>query len=472
MASSETAAAAAADYPDSYRDWSGLPEDLLLIAMAAMEVPELVRSGAVCRLWRSAFVTFRGLLLRSTRQPVPCLLYGRRSDAAVFLYSPSTHTNYRVPLSAEAASGIVGSAYGWLFTTDFAANPYLINPLTGARVALPPITTLERVMGRKPVFSVDGNDDHRRRGVVYDVDFGGPYRRMVGSVTAREAREWMYRRVAMSASPSVGAGCIVLLLHMPYQELSFARLGDERWTSLSGILRYHDCHFQDIVHNPINGLFYLLADGWRLLRSLDLAGPSPVATNLVQLSITPYYQLHGRLEIVRYLVVTPCGDLLLVERLWRRRPTMPVGAEWLWHNRATTNVGEDILTVAIPEEERICDVSTVLMRLSRLRYPQFVLQEKLPNGVGADHALFLGYGGATVCLTVDDYHPMIRGNCAYLTDDSDQTYSLPCRWLDHGIWDFGSSSSDRSLQKLIDVWRLHHPLANSPVPIWITPSLD
>ncbi|KAL5203836.1 hypothetical protein ABZP36_008707 [Zizania latifolia] len=458
MTSSETAAAAA------YRDWSGLPKELLLITMAAMEVPELVRSGAICKLWRSAFVIFRGLRLPSTRHSTPCLMYARQSDAAVFLYSPSTHTNYHMPLSAETASGVVGSAYGWLFTTDLAANPYLVNPLTGAQATLPPITTLEHVMGRRFVFSVDDDDGFRRRrpgrrgAIVYDVEFEGPNGENMQSITARRAREWMYCRVAMSASPSAGGGCVVLLLHMPYRELSFARPGDKQWTSLSGIWTVHNNYFKDVVHNPSDGLFYLLDSDWGRVRSLDLTGPSPIATMLV---VTPSRQLYSPQRLC-YLVITPRGDLLLVERLWRKS--------------VTTLTGKDILNkpTVVPEEERVYDVSTTLMKLSKLEDDQFVPQENLSDSdVEVDYALFLGYGGAAICLAVEDYHPTIRGNCAYLTDDSDQTHSPPCKRLDLGIRDLGSSSSSRSLQKLSDVWRLHHPwLDNSPVPIWITPSLD
>ena len=34
----------------------------------------------------------------------------------------------------------------------------------------------------------------------------------------------------LSASPSAGRACVVLLLQMPMGEVSFARLGDDRWT--------------------------------------------------------------------------------------------------------------------------------------------------------------------------------------------------------------------------------------------------
>lgn len=452
---------------DDFRDWSGLPEDLLLTAMEAMQLPDLVHSGAVCRSWHSAFATFRRLGLRSPPHP-PCLLYAAAAaaDNAVRLYSPSsTGAHFRVPLlDEEAASGVVGSAHGWLFTSDRDANPYLLNPLTGARAALPPATALGRVRGRRFVFSPG---DGGRRGVTYDVDFG---RRPGGSpdvrqVMARRARRWMYRRVAMSASPSAATGCVVLLLHMPERELSFARPGDERWTPLvdGGVWASHGTSFLDAVHNPGDGLFYVLQDsspgGDTVVHSLDLTAPppppsSPVATMLMFATPPRPFNHHLKKTMCRYLAITPqhpqhvAGGLefLVVERRWRRS-------------------GSDD------------DVSTTEMYVVMLRPLDlyFYEQVSLPGGVGGDLALFVGHAGAA-CLRVEDY-PMFRGNCAYLTDESDGDgdHANPPPWkrLDLALWEFGGSNYRGRLTKLRDTWPLHHPWQdNSPPPIWFTPSLD
>jgi hypothetical protein len=133
-----------------------------------------------------------------------------------------------VPLHAHREGGFLGSAHGWLFTTDEAANPYLLNPLTGARAVLPPIMSLERVRGS--FVTADDDDAAGGERLVYNVDFtwrSGPPAE-TRQVTARRAREWMYRWVAVSASPLAAAArcgapaCVVLLVHMPYEELSFA----------------------------------------------------------------------------------------------------------------------------------------------------------------------------------------------------------------------------------------------------------
>jgi hypothetical protein len=205
------------------RDWSLLPEDLLLIAMGWMEVPDVIRWGAVCSSWCAAYSTFCRLRLPMPKQ-ASCLLYACDAFGAdgAALYSPSSDTTYRLPFPGRPPPlhGVAGSVHGWLFTTDQAANPYLLNPLTGERAALPPVSTLERV--KSSFLDADGD-------AVYSVDHAwtttsGPD---VRQLTAQSVRDSTYLQVAVSAG-GAAASCVVLLLHAPHAELSFARPGDER----------------------------------------------------------------------------------------------------------------------------------------------------------------------------------------------------------------------------------------------------
>ncbi|XP_051230159.1 uncharacterized protein [Lolium perenne] len=415
-------------------DWSGLPEDLLLIAMAAMEVPDVVRSGYVCSAWRSAYATFRRLRLPTRPNQPPCLLYPRvdaDGTGSALLYSPFTNTTLRLPPIHSA----VGSANGWIFTTDEAPNPYLVNPVTGARVALPPITALERV--KNSFLDGEGN-------TVYDVDFawkGGPD---MQHVTAQKARDWVYRRVAISGAGT--AACIVLLVHMPHGELSFTRPGDERWTPVPDPIRWIPGAFDSVAHDDEkSGLFYVLRSTGDVL-ALDLSVASPVTRHVTITSGN-----HAPKD-TDYLIPTPCDrSLLLVRRQLVRSVEFPEEEEdkssdgcdtdRRRSNSATTRIYMEKIWLDSPRPSRI----------------------ETAEGVG-DNALFLG-SNSPMCFPVAGY-PMLKPNCAYLVDDCEQL-TMPVTRRDFGIWDFGSGS----LHKLVDVWPSLPPWSDTSIPIWITPSL-
>jgi hypothetical protein len=124
--------------------WSDLPEDLLLIVLAALDVPNLISSAAVCTSWRDACNTFGLPVLKQA----PCLLYACEqygsSDAA--LYCPSTDATFRVPFPGPPHDkrGFVFSCNGWVFAADEVGNPYIFNPMTGVQAALPRVQTINR----------------------------------------------------------------------------------------------------------------------------------------------------------------------------------------------------------------------------------------------------------------------------------------------------------------------------------------
>ncbi|CAD6256478.1 unnamed protein product [Miscanthus lutarioriparius] len=96
----------------------------------------------------------------------------------------------------------------WLATADEASNLHLVNPLSGAQVALPPVTTLYHVEsfldgGGSLVYSVQESEDR-----------DNPEEPPV-QYPAQKLRLFLYYKVVMSCSPSKGRDCVVLLLHRP-----------------------------------------------------------------------------------------------------------------------------------------------------------------------------------------------------------------------------------------------------------------
>ncbi|XP_024310326.1 putative F-box protein At5g55150 [Brachypodium distachyon] len=284
-------------------DWTQLPPDLLTTIFGELEILDLLHSGAVCTSWHSAYSTFRRLRLPSPKQP-PCLLYASAAcgpDAAS-LHFPSTSATFRTPEPPLRFGSLqlAGSGHGWPVAADEVSNLHLLNPITGGHVALPPITEMRGVES-----SLDDEGD-----LAYTfTDFSAPAEEDPFSLPAVEARETMYHRAVLSCSPSAGSACVVLLIHMPLAELSFARVGDERWTALAECTGLQRRNFHsNAAYNAADGLFYVLSyDG--SMHTLDLNGPSPVATKIIPGS--KFDQ-----PFSSYLVQTPWGDLL---QAWRFR---------------------------------------------------------------------------------------------------------------------------------------------------------
>ncbi|WVZ95481.1 hypothetical protein U9M48_041241 [Paspalum notatum var. saurae] len=238
-------------------DWCRLPEDLLVTVMGKLEVIDLVRAGAACSSWPAAFAAFRRLRLPSPKQP-PCLLYSPRDgdpDVAV-LSALSSSSSPRAPPTIRAAlpglplscRTFVGLGYGWLVTADEASNLHVVNPLTGAQLALPPLATLHNVD------TSTGEGDDLTYQALSNLLVA---RELIATFTAVAARKTMYRRAVLSCSPSAGAACVVLLLHWPSGKLSFARLGDELWTPVSAAGLQRD-GYRDALYDSDNGLFCVL----------------------------------------------------------------------------------------------------------------------------------------------------------------------------------------------------------------------
>jgi hypothetical protein len=166
------------DGSGSGRDWSSLPEDLLVSVLRAVQVADAARSGAVCTSWHAAYAAFRRLRFPSPRQP-PCLLYA--SDAlapgAAALHCPYTGATLQIPflLAPLTRRPLLGSGHGWLVTADEASDLHLINPVTGARATFPPVTALHHVKAGtdeqgNPAYNVYENFPYNHHKGLFEVD--------------------------------------------------------------------------------------------------------------------------------------------------------------------------------------------------------------------------------------------------------------------------------------------------------------
>jgi hypothetical protein len=297
---------------------------------------------------------------------------------------------------------------------------HLGNPLTGGRVALPPITTLRGFEG-DTCFDEDGNLAYTSK---FDQEPAGEDT-MLPSIPVAEAADCTYHQAVHSCAPSSAAGaCVVLLLHSPGRQLSYARPGDKRWTYIppgdgaTGLQQRN--LFCNASYNHSDGLFYVL-DYDHSIYSLDLSGPSPVVTRIIPqltlMKVPAYY---------RYLIHTPWGDLL---QAWRFRDDTDPSVE-------------------------VCTDELRLYRVDSHAHMLVKVEEGLPH-----HVLFLGYN-EPLCLPVADF-PQLKPNCAYITDDAPELVNFfKHAKREVGIWDIQT----QRLQSFDEA-------SNWPPPIWITPSL-
>lgn len=391
-----------------------LPQDVLMGIFATLEIPDVIRAGAVCPSWHSAFTSLTSLGQYKLPQ-TPCLLYTSESsdDSAAYLYSITEKRSYKLTLPDPPIRTryLIGSSHGWLVTVDERSEMHLVNPITCEQIALPSVTTIEQV---KPIFD--------QYGVLHKYEFSwhtGLRGSNSPSIFALDKlRDVLHYKAFVFPDTSTGS-YIVVLIHNSMFQLSFARLGDDKWTWLPPNEDYSDCMYKD-------GLLYAVSVMGEL-HTFDLSGP--VVVMKTKISIPRKYDYE-----YTYIVQAPWGGLLLIWRICEDYELEPdPGASVFWN---TT-------------EFRIYEVEAAGSELKEINCLR-------------DHVLFLGHN-QSLCLGAEEY-PSLRANHVYFTDDN-FLWTTGCK---NNHRDMGTLNlDDNSKEELVppQLW------SNSPAPVWITPDL-
>ncbi|EAZ01261.1 hypothetical protein OsI_23286 [Oryza sativa Indica Group] len=267
----------------------------------------------------------------------------------------------------------------------------------------------------KPIFNQDGVLDK------YEMSYyNGKIPRVEETPYEFDLPEYreVYYKAMLSSNPSSG-DCIVMLIHQPYSQLSFARVGEDHWNWIPIGLFYTDC----IYHK---GWFYTVS----VLGAVDafnLNGPSVVHKRILKDMLTLGYEQ-------MYIVQSPWGDILIVNRM-----------------------------TIIPRNGNPEIEETELYTSDIVVYKADIGEQKLVNltGIG-DYALFIGHNTSS-CLPVKDCH-MLMPNHVYITDD-EYLWLLEFRHKrrDVGIY----SLENNSLSNVVspEPWKSWLP------PIWMMPNL-
>jgi hypothetical protein len=397
-----------------------LPAEILCEIFALLEVPDLVRAGCVCSSWHTAYRSLRSSELAYSPQKMPCLLYTSESteDNVACLYSLTEKRVYKLTLPEPPIRSryLIGSSNGWLITADDKSELHMLNPVTAEQIALPSVVTIEQV---KPLF-----DD---AGVIQEYELLYYFGEQEGSqweitYALDELRDSLYVKAFMFPDSSTTGSYILVLIHGPFSQLSFARAGDLEWTWLPPSANYEDCIYMD-------GLLYAVTSIGEI-DVFDLNGP----TVLRKVIMGP--MKHYIFERM-YIVQTPSGDMLQV---WREQHFLPDGdytadlesAEMVWKKTSKINLYK--VHVAAKELVEINDLH--------------------------DLALFLGHSQSH-CLSAEAY-PQLKANHVYLTDNDSDVMVLKGDRRDICVFNLESTISEEIIPPQMCSW---------PPPIWITPHL-
>ncbi|XBH75064.1 hypothetical protein VPH35_101884 [Triticum aestivum] len=225
------APASSADY-----DWTQLPADLLIRIFGTLQIPDLFSSGGVCSSWRRSHLEARRFRLCSPHES-PCLVYPAADPLP--RHSPGPMHNVHLRYGDE---------------------------------------------DRK----LDGYD------LIYYDTVPRKFHKEIKpyGILLEQARFFFYMIVAMSCYP-FSKNCVVVRVHMPNQMLSYARVGDAKWTWID---THRECkHYVDALQ------------GCGDVHTIDLHGPSALV-NIV-------YKHKGDYNTdSKYIVHAPWGDIF---QIWR-----------------------------------------------------------------------------------------------------------------------------------------------------------
>jgi hypothetical protein len=357
----------------------------------------------------------------------PCLLYTSESAGgrAASLYNLVEKKSYTLTLPDPPVRSrhIIGSSYGWIITADERSELHLVNPITGEQIALPSVTTIEQV---KPVFDESGD--------VCSYEYSWYTGKRVIADTPSifvlsELREYLFYKAFLSSDPSMG-DYVVVLIHNPRCQLSFARSGDDKWTWLPPHSHYEDCLFQ--------GELLYASTKLGEIHEFDLGAPE------VTMKIFLGKVKHIYSERI-YIIQDSCGEML---QIWRS-DALPRGDE-------EDEYDSDLEPELDPES---CVSNTCIVKVHKV---DPALQKLVEISSLGENVLFLGHN-QSVCLHAEEY-PQLKANHVYFTDDDDlYIMGFKNNRRDIGVFDLKNNSSSEIVSP--QLW------SNWPAPVWLIPNL-
>ncbi|XP_074289611.1 F-box/kelch-repeat protein KIB1-like [Silene latifolia] len=361
-------------------DFSTLPLDVLgVIALKLETFEDFIKFSAVCRSWDLASSSIKHQW--APTPVVPWLLLAENTqnnpNCVRKIFNLSNNKCYNLNLPQTFGARCWGSPYGWIAMIDRNYDVILFNPITKAQIPFPCLKSL---------------------------DDGG-----VKSKSDKGYHNWFLgcfanRLIVLKVPQNDHYEFVVLVVHVYYHSLSFARQGDKSWIPV--LVNSKEHHIVDIVGMDDN-IFGLYGDGsivfWNFkeFNTLELIKPADYSPCRHEF-IVKFYQ--GGCNHIYF--VRSGSDLLIVLRYK--------------DNYVTNNEDED-------EDDIAC--KTVDFDVYRLNSIHKSWEEIKDLG---EVALIVG-GNTSMCVSVAHSKGLQR-NCIYFTDDE------CCFWnssIDPGGHDMG-----------------------------------
>ncbi|CAO2183315.1 unnamed protein product [Urochloa humidicola] len=256
-------------------DWAGLPADLLIEFAVRLTVTDWLSAPADPAT--AGFFSFQDGRCRTATLPEPAI------QRRIW----------------------IGSAAGWVVTADEECALHLLNPVTGAQLPLPCITTMGffQPLPRTESGDATGFLFHERPFLTaHQPEYTGlDHDEHPDEIPVEQMRLRFLRKAVPLRDPSSGE-YFVMMIHGPYSKLVFARQGDARWVVLPSWYM-----FDDVVSHK--GHFYAVTQcGTVLIWEPHGETFSP------RIAVPEHNEGDEYVCFKKYLSVSLDGDLVLV---WR-----------------------------------------------------------------------------------------------------------------------------------------------------------
>nr|KAK1263923.1 F-box protein SKIP23 [Acorus gramineus] len=362
---------------EEQRDWSSLPEDILYVISRRLTLLDCIHLSVVCTSWHQSIKNNNNNSSRrkytNPAKQVPWLMlpceaadHPHGPGRSFFSLSDGGKTLH-IGLPRHLANmWCVGTSDGWLFVVDSHSELIMLDPTTGAEVALPSIASRPTVT---PLRNKKGN--------IHKYRFSWQVDGILEDWGLWRMRSFYYPKAIFCRNIDM----VATIIDMGFR-IAVARVGDIKWTVLETPARFM---VDDIMFHE-GWLYALINSGYVL--SCNLLSPTlPTCWKHVGKQMRKWYGLK------RYLVMSVEKELLQVFR--RCDPTMR-------SDRARMTLGFDVFRL----HENGCDWVEM-------------------TSLGDHQALFLG-DNHSVSLAVDSVHGLM-GNRVYFTDDDEEKiFCEPC----------------------------------------------